>query len=507
MVYPTKKINFSTVCRRAGSALALIALAGGLTGCESDSFIDPGEVGRMEQTPTIVPVLDRIAQVEGGDAANPTPYSPITPEDLQVEAESYRMGPGDGIMVKIQDFYEDRVPAEFERILDDRGFIDLPKLGPVFVSGQTGDEAGQTISRALKTRRVLNDPIVDVNAVQRRSQTYNIIGGVYTPGMYTIPRPDFRLLDALGNGGRFSENVPWVYVIRTVSLANPSAKSPGTAPTAPAAATPATAAPATPAAAPAGGKKESVIDLIDSIAKPEDKKPAPGNPGDFGQPSGTAAAPAQPMPVIDIDATSKAAAPAQPAGSSEWQFVNGQWVKGTAGKAAPSDPSAGVLTQRVLQIPMGPLMNGAAQYNVVIRPGDTVRVHSLSEGIVYVHGNVNRPGVYNVPQTGKMTIIRAIAAASDLNDIAIPERVDITRYIGNDRQATVRVNYRAIVEGTQPDITLRDGDVINVGTNFWAFPLSVIRQGFRANYGFSFTLDRNFGYDIFGPQKTNATGF
>ncbi|HZW06242.1 MAG TPA: hypothetical protein VFF65_03890, partial [Phycisphaerales bacterium] len=185
----------------------------------------------------------------------------------------------------------------------------------------------------------------------------------------------------------------------------------------------------------------------------------------------------------------------------------GQWVKGPAGKATTTDPAAGVLTQRVIQIPMQALLNGASQYNIIIRPGDTIRVQSLAEGIVYVHGNVNRPGVYNLPQTGRMTIIRAIAAASDLNDIGIPERVDITRYIGPERQATVRVNYRAIVEGTQPDIVLRDGDVINVGTNFWAFPLSVIRNGFRANYGFSFTLDRNFGFDLFGPQKTNQTVF
>ncbi|MFT3684064.1 MAG: hypothetical protein QM783_03885 [Phycisphaerales bacterium] len=152
-------------------------------------------------------------------------------------------------------------------------------------------------------------------------------------------------------------------------------------------------------------------------------------------------------------------------------------------------------------------MDGASQYNIVIRPGDTVRVQSLNEGIVYVHGSVNRSGVYNLPSTGRMTIQRAIAAASDLNDIGIPERVDITRYIGADRQATVRVNLRAITEGTQPDLVLRDGDIVNVGTSFWAFPIAVLRNGFRSNYGYSFTLDRNFGFDVFGPQKTNSAVF
>lgn len=512
--HPSQKKRANLTPRRICAALTLIALAGGLGGCEVDSFMDPGVVGRMEHTPTIVPVLDRIAVIEGGDNANPNKFAAVTAEDLQMEPESYRMGPGDGITVKIQDLIELGREEIFERVIDDRGFIELPRLGPVFVSGQTGDEASQTVSRALKTRRILTEPNVDVNAVQRRRQTYSILGGVLNPGTYNIPRPDFRLLEALSNSGRFSENVQWVYVIRTVSL--------GTTPTAPKAVTP--GGTATPPAAPSNpttppAKTDSVIDLIDSLGKPEDKKPAPGNPGMFAQPSGTQPSgqtePAAPVvktaekqvPAIDIDTAARpVAAPASANGqatlpASEWQFVNGQWVKGPAGKTATADPSAGVLSQRVLQIPMSALMNGDSQYNVVIRPGDTVRVQSLNEGIVYVHGNVNRPGVYNLPQTGRMTLIRAIAAASDLSQAGIPERVDITRYIGPDRQATVRVNYRAIVEGTQPDFVMRDGDIVNVGTNFWAFPLAVFRNGLRMNYGFSFVFDRNFGYDVFGPQQ------
>lgn len=501
MSHPSSKKSVLFTRRHAGFGLILATIAGGLGGCEVDSFMDPSEVGRMEQTPTIVPVLERLVVVEGGDSANPNTYSSVTPDDLMPEPESYRVAPGDGLDIKIQDFIELGREEKYERLIDDRGFIELPKLGPVFVSGQTGDEAAQTIARAIKNKRLLNDPNVDVNPVQRRKQTYNIMGGVLNPGSYNIPRPDYRLLEAMANGGRFSENVQWVYVIRTVSLGTPTARATGTVPgaaTAPATATPGASTPTTPT------KKESVIDLIDSLGKPEDKKSTPpGNPGDFGQP--VADAPARQVPVIDIDAASKqpASSAAQPAPASEWQFVNGQWVKGTAGKATSSDPSAGVLTQRVIQIPMQALMNGAAQYNLVIRPGDTVRVQALAEGIVYVHGNVNRPGVYNLPQTGRMTLIRAIASASDLSDVGVPERVDITRYIGPDRQATVRVNYRAVVEGTQPDLVLRDGDIVNVGTSFWAYPVAVLRNGLRLGWGFDMVLDRNFGYDVFGPQQTN----
>lgn len=510
--HPSKMQTYLTYSKRLGAALTLVTLAGGIGGCETDSFMNPSDVGRMELTPTIVPVLDRIAVVEGGDAANPNVFSAVTPDDLMIEPESYRMGPGDGLLVKIQDFFEMGKEESFERVLDDRGFVELPKLGPVFVAGQTGDEAAQTIGRALKNRRILTDPIVDVNAVQRRRNTYSVLGGVLNPGTYNIPRPDFRLLEALSNSGRFSENVQWVYVIRTVALGPTPTGSKGTPPPGGTPTPGGTGAQPNPAPAP---KKDSVIDLIDSLGKPEDKKPAPatppsnppGNPGEMPQPAGTQPAPER-APAIDIDVGSRQpGAAAQPAPVTEWQFVNGQWVKGTAAKPVSGDPSMGVLTQRVIQIPMKALMDGAAQYNVVVRPGDAIRVQSLNEGIVYVHGRVNRPGVYNLPSTGRMTITRAIAAASDLTEAGIPERMDITRYIGPDRQATVRVNYRAIVEGTQPDFVLRDGDVINVGTNFWAYPLAVFRNGLRLGWGFDFTLDRNFGYDVFGPQQQVNNGF
>jgi hypothetical protein len=65
---------------------------------------------------------------------------------------------------------------------------------------------------------------------------------------------------------------------------------------------------------------------------------------------------------------------------------------------------------------------------------------------------------------------------------------------------------RAIREGTNPDIALKANDVINVGTNFWALPMAIIRNGFRFTYGFGFLADRNFGNDIFGAPPVNVFG-
>ena len=47
-------------------------------------------------------------------------------------------------------------------------------------------------------------------------------------------------------------------------------------------------------------------------------------------------------------------------------------------------------------------------------------------------------------------------------------------------------------------------DHIIIGTSWVATPLAIIRNGFRATYGFGFLLDRNFGNDVFGAPPTNV---
>ena len=53
---------------------------------------------------------------------------------------------------------------------------------------------------------------------------------------------------------------------------------------------------------------------------------------------------------------------------------------------------------------------------------------------------------------------------------------------------------------------MRSDDHIIIGTNFFATPLAVIRNGFRMTYGFGFLIDRNFGNDVFGPPPYTPNG-
>ncbi|MDX2117194.1 MAG: polysaccharide biosynthesis/export family protein [Planctomycetota bacterium] len=309
---------------------------------------------------------------------------------------------------------------------------------------------------------------------------------------------------------------------------------------------PADTTPAQPSNAPANPPAEAPAN--DVMTAPPINEPAPAAPkasdtmptrnpmAPVVRPSVPATRPGGPDAAVDLPESGKRTGPAttRPApasanngtGRSSWVYLNGRWVQvrrgptsndttdallaGGEGVGANSAPTGPLFAQKVIKVPLDALFRGDSTYNIVIRPGDVVRVPPPNEGEVYVAGFVNRPGSYNLSQSGgQFTLTRAIVAAGGLADEAIPERVDLIRVVGNNQQAMLRVDLRAISEGTQPDILLKKDDMINVGSNFWAFPLAVLRNGFRTNYGFGFLLDRNFGSDVFGapPESRSRSSF
>lgn len=159
---------------------------------------------------------------------------------------------------------------------------------------------------------------------------------------------------------------------------------------------------------------------------------------------------------------------------------------------------------RLLEIDYRDLIAGKSILNVIVRPDDFINVVPPPTGVVYIDGEISRPGPYDLPATGQLTLSRLVAAAGGLGPLAIPERVDLVRRVG-DREATIRVNLAAIRERAEPDIALKSDDHVIIGTNFFAQPLAVIRNGFRMTYGFGFLIDRNWGTDIFGPPPEALT--
>ncbi len=520
----------SGAARRVRVIVAACGLATGsfvMSGCEMDSFIDPSTIGRWEKTPTSVPILERLTSIEE-DSGEFVEYSDPAAQDLIPEPSDYRLSPGDQVRITaFDDVRSNAAASEYDREVDIRGRINMPQIGQVELTGLTLDQARDLITERLK--KFVNDPLVEVVIIQKRQQTFTVVGAVQQPGPYFIPKPDYRLYEAITAAGQFNETIEYVYVVRQVPLsdlikgnmARPAASS-GSSSGMGQPAQPSTQPSTQPNTQPA----ENLIDLIDELSKPKEgeaaKDPASGggSPGVL-RPAGRQPAIEPPEhtpaaaqePVIDlVDSGLSAPAATAPAangeGASSWVFLEGRWVQVKPALAAADVAAQGgeltadqLMTQRVIRIPLKALLDGSAQYNVVIRPGDIIRIPTAPVGVFYMEGQVQRPGPYSIPDVGRMTLTRAVVSAGGLSSLAVPERVDLTRMVGKDRQATIRLDLRAVKEGTMPDIYLKRDDVVNVGTNFWAYPLAVVRNGFRATYGFGFVLDRNFADDVFGPQN------
>ncbi len=185
-----------------------------------------------------------------------------------------------------------------------------------------------------------------------------------------------------------------------------------------------------------------------------------------------------------------------------------------AGAKLKSNEAAEVLSKKresakkekyfVIDISYNDLVRGQPNLNIVIRPGDLIYCDSGQVGVVYIDGEISRPGVYNLPTSGRLTLSRLVAAAGGVSELAIPERCDLVRRLGSDKEACVRVSLAAIRNRAEPDIFLKPDDHVIVGTNFWALPLSRFRRDLSFPNSVGFQLDRNFGNDVFGAPPTGV---
>ncbi|MEX1016140.1 MAG: polysaccharide biosynthesis/export family protein [Phycisphaeraceae bacterium] len=469
------------------SLVALLVAVG--VGCEADSFLDPSQVGRWERTPVTLPILDRLDVIDE-QASMRQEVSSVQREDLIPDVREYVMGPGDLITVTIFELIRPGEDAVQTRRIDELGRFRLPVVGPVRAAGRSPSELEDEIRHVLESEGVLRDATVSVIVQEARQNTFSVLGepaqGGTAVGTYTIPKPDFRLLDALAMARGVPGRTKRLLIYRQSTLSDEvsgirrDTDAEGDADDAP--------------APPAPDDPSALIeDLLRGVDEVPERAPANGDdePQRRDAPTGIEGGLADDRP------------------ASPWVYVGGQWVRsdspaGLASRTEQRDAEeerlaelSELITQRIIEIPYNRLLEGDMRYNIVIRPGDVIRVPAPTAGFVYIMGEINRPGAYVVPGENDLTLKQLVASGGNLGALAIPERVDLVRRVGTNQESIVRLNLRAIFDGTEPDIFLKPNDLVNIGTNFWAQPLAILRNGFRVTYGFGFILDRNFGPDVF----------
>ena len=112
------------------------------------------------------------------------------------------------------------------------------------------------------------------------------------------------------------------------------------------------------------------------------------------------------------------------------------------------------------------------QSNVVVYPGDTIVVSKA--GIVYVVGDVGRPGGFVMENGEKMTVLQAIAMAQGVNRTAAVGQAKLVRRTTGQPEE-VKIALKGILSAKAPDVDLVPDDILFIPGSI---AKNVIRRGF-----------------------------
>ena len=516
----------------------LLVLSTYLTGC-GDKFLDPTQIGRFRPVPAVNVILDSLGVAEETPSVWEQAEDP-KPIDIVVFETDYVFGPGDVVRISIFELLQERAPFVSDYIVTETGKVSIPEIGIIEVKGLTESQLEEEIKQILSPS-ILKDPSISVALISSQQRTFSISGnGVPGPSRYLIPRYDFRLTDALATAGGISQfNISYIYVSRAVtgeeamveSIESGDTESPG--------------------------EPELQIDpekeMLEIIAPYADRQRLLYSQGlvitssemiidkelaEAALPDGFERSDDDDQEEMDVEKILESSTELvgretidkpineEPKGRVEWIFQDGRWVPIQIGPTEPTEPvvkieqgkaasplrkslpdkfdwdqiGTGGIQRRVIRIPADELASGDPRYNIVIRPGDSIQVPVDIIGEFYIMGNTNFQGFINL--TGRpMTLKMAIAAAGGLGPLSWPKRCEVIRRIGKEKEEIVIVDLDKIARGEQPDFFIKPNDLINVGTHPTARWRAVLRNAFRATYGFGFIYDRNFGYRDFGLSE------
>ncbi|WP_336894365.1 polysaccharide biosynthesis/export family protein [Novosphingobium sp.] len=109
-------------------------------------------------------------------------YANFPPIDRAVVPTEYLIAPGDVVAISV--FGEPGLTIE-KLPVDDAGYIQVPLLGPVQISGLTPAKATALIASGLG-KRYLKNPNVTLNVIEQTGQNVTVEGQVMKAGAYPV---------------------------------------------------------------------------------------------------------------------------------------------------------------------------------------------------------------------------------------------------------------------------------------------------------------------------------
>lgn len=132
------------------------------------------------------------------------------------EVQQIRFEPGDRLKIVVHS--RDGEVAKVFNILDNsgqgnglhsiytinkQGYVELPVLGPMKLSGLTREEAVNEIKYKLVESRMVKDPVVTIDF---EGLGYSVLGEVGSPGRKEITRDQITLIEAIAEAGDLTIN-------------------------------------------------------------------------------------------------------------------------------------------------------------------------------------------------------------------------------------------------------------------------------------------------------------
>ena len=111
------------------------------------------------------------------------------------------------------------------------------------------------------------------------------------------------------------------------------------------------------------------------------------------------------------------------------------------------------------------MVAGNPDVNLPLRANDVINVPLETPISIYVLGEVMKPGKVQFRSSQHPTLLQALAEAGGPTDRA-SKKVVLKRMI-NGEMKTTRYDYRKIIDGSQNDVPLMDGDTIYLSESFF----------------------------------------
>jgi len=101
--------------------------------------------------------------------------------------------------------------------------------------------------------------------------------------------------------------------------------------------------------------------------------------------------------------------------------------------------------------------------NIVIRPYDVISVPRAE--LVYVVGDVHRPGGFTLAQRESLSVLHALSLAEGLQPTATASKARILRQDGAANRTEIPVNLAKVLSGKAQDVPMLPGDILFVPNN------------------------------------------